>query len=87
MEASQSKLILYLIVLLGLIGGYLYNASLDPTAVVPATPTGISAAALDAVRTLKIDYGVLQNAQFQQLRIFGQFPVPTFAPGKSNPFQ
>lgn len=86
MATQQNKLILYLIILLGLVGGYLYNAQFDPIEVVPALPAGITPAGLSTFRTLQIDYSVLQNPEFGSLRIFGEFPVPTSAPGKSNPF-
>lgn len=87
MATQQSKLILYLIILVGLIGGYMYNVQFDPQDVVPELPLGISQAALSTLGSLKIDYRVLQNPDFENLRIFGEFPVPTSAPGKRNPFQ
>lgn len=87
MAHTQSKLILYLIILLGLVGGYMYNAQIDPNEAVSDLPVGISPAALSTLGTLKVDYGILQDPDFGGLRIFGEFPVPTTAPGKSNPFQ
>ena len=85
--ASQSKLILYLIILLGLVGGFLYSNQFDPTEKVLPQPDGINAADLNAFGSLKVNYTVLQNEGYQELRIFGELPVPTTAPGKSNPFQ
>lgn len=87
MAQTQSKLILYLIILLGLVGGYLYNAQFDPAEAVPEFPVGINPAALTRFASFHVNYGVLQNPDFGELRIFGEFPVPTTAPGKSNPFQ
>lgn len=87
MAENQGKIILYLIILLGFIGGYLYNAQSDPSAVVPALPTGVTPAALSAFKTLKVDYSVLSDARYGGLRIFGQFPVPSGSAGKSDIFQ
>lgn len=86
MDKSQSKLILYLILLVGLVGGYLYNASIDHSADVSLLPAGVSAAGLQALSSLNINYSIIEDAQFGQLRIFGQFPVPASAPGKQNIF-
>jgi hypothetical protein len=82
----QSKLIIYLIVFLGLVGGFLYNSELDPAANVPVVPAGVNSNDLNAFRTLHINYAVIENSAFQELRIFGAFPVPSTAPGKDNPF-
>jgi hypothetical protein len=87
MASQQGKIILYLIILLGLVGGYMYNAQFDPTEVVPEFPLGINQSALTSLGNLKVDYRVLQNPDFETLRIFGSFPVPTSAPGKNNPFR
>ena len=86
MDKSQSKLILYLILLLGFVGGYLYNANLDHTSSIAPLPSGVTATGLDSLETLRINYAVLQNAEFGALRIFGEFPVPTTATGKQNIF-
>lgn len=86
MDKQQSKLILYLILLLGLVGGYLYDANLDHSAGIASLPSGVTATGLQSLSTLKVNYTVLQNAQFDSLRIFGEFPVPTGAPGKTNIF-
>ena len=84
---SQTKLILYLIILMGLVGGFLFNGQSDPSEAVAPQPQDISSADLNAFSSLKVDYTVLQDERFIDLRIFGEFPIPTSAPGKSNPFQ
>lgn len=86
-STSQTRLILYLIVLLGLVGGFLYNGQFDPRDVVPPIPEEIDLVGLNAFGSLKVNYTVLQNEGYQNLRIFGELPVPTTAPGKANPFQ
>ncbi|HXV26803.1 MAG TPA: hypothetical protein VD862_02170 [Candidatus Paceibacterota bacterium] len=84
---SQNRLIVGLVIIVGLVGGYLYTSQLDPTAAVPPLPSNVDPQSLAPYKTLRIDFSVLNNPQYQQLRIIGQFPVPTTAPGKSNPFQ
>ncbi|MDX1440629.1 MAG: hypothetical protein R3284_12075 [Rubricoccaceae bacterium] len=84
---SQSRLVLYLIMLLGLVGGYLFNAQRDPAEAVPPQPQEVSTGDLNAFASLRVNYTALQSQVYQDLRIFGDVPVPTTAPGKSNPFQ
>jgi len=81
------SLIPFLIILVGLVGGYFYSASLDYTADVPPVPANVRTSTLTKLKQLKVNYSILENEQYQDLRIFGQIPVPTSAPGKSNPFQ
>lgn len=82
-----NKLIPYLIILFGLVGGYLYAGSLDPTASIPPVPANISTSTLKKFKNMRVNYSILENEQYQELRIFGTYPVPTSAPGKTNPFQ
>ena len=84
---SQNRLIVGLVIVVGLVGGYLYSSQLDPTAAVPPLPSNVNSQSLAAFKTLHIDFSVLNNPQYQKLRIIGQYPVPSAAPGKSNPFQ
>lgn len=84
---SQTKLILYLIILLGLVGGFLFNGQSDPNEAVAPQPQDISSSGLNVFSSLEVNYTFLQDERFIDLRIFGEFPIPTSAPGKSNPFQ
>ncbi len=86
-SAKQSPLILYLVMLLGLVLGYLYNSQSDPAAAVPGVPANLQLTSLKGLDGLKIDYTVLESDQFQQLRVFGQIPVQVGSGGKENPFQ
>jgi hypothetical protein len=83
----QSPLILYLIMILGFVAGFLYNGQADPTAVVPPLSPKLQATALKGLETVRVDYSVLAQPQFQELRIFGQLPVQPGVGGKSDPFQ
>ena len=84
---TQSRLIVGLVIIVGLVGGFLYSSQLDPTAAVPPLPSNVNVQSLAPYKTLHIDFTVLNNPRYQELRIIGQNPVPTTAPGKSNPFQ
>lgn len=84
---KQSPVLLYLIMLLGFVLGFLYNSRLDPSAQVPQIPAAFQLTSLQGLRNLKIDYSVLESDQFQQLRVFGQLPVSVYPGGKTDPFQ
>lgn len=83
----QNKLIPYLLILVGLVGGYFYSSAIDPTAGVPPVPANISTSNLAQKKRLKVNYTILQNEGYGNLRIFGPYPVPTDASGKRDPFQ
>ena len=80
-------MLLYLIMLLGFVLGFLYNSQFDPTAsVTPVKPT-FQLASLKGLDTLKVDYSLLTNPQFKDLKVFGQLPVKVEGGGKTDPFQ
>ncbi len=83
----QSSLLLYLIVVLGFVLGFMYNSQLDPTAAVPALDPKLQLSSLRGLERVKIDDAILSSEQFTSLRIFGQLPVQVIGGGKSNPFQ
>lgn len=84
---KQSPTLLYLIILLGIVVGYLYNSQTDPSASVPPVPAKDQLTSLQPFTNLKIDYSLLTSDQFRQLRIFGELPVQAQAGGKSDPFR
>lgn len=84
---KQSPVLLYLIMLLGFVLGFLYNNQVDPTADVPQVPAQFQLTSLQGLQNLKIDYSLLASDQFKQLRIFGQLPVQVTDGGKTDPFQ
>lgn len=83
----QSALLGYLIMALGLMGGFLYYSQLDFSSDVPAIEQRHQMANMKGLENIKIDYRILQNDEFQQLRIFGQILVKPQGNGKENPFQ
>ena len=84
---KQSPTLLYLIILLGLVLGYLYNSQSDPAASVPAVPAQDQLTTLQPFSNLNIDYSLLTSTQFKQLQVFGELPVQPQTGGRSNPFQ
>ncbi len=84
---KESPLILYLIMLLGVVLGFVYTSQTSPAGNVPPVPANFELTSLRGLDTLKIDYSMLTSQQFQALRVFGSLPVIPQTGGKSNPFQ
>ena len=84
---KKSPLILYLIILLGFVLGYVYSSQTDPTANVPPIDAKYQASSIKSLASLKIDFSILTKQQFQDLRVFGDYPVQPGTGGNSNPFQ
>jgi hypothetical protein len=84
---KQSPVLLYLIMLLGFVLGFLYNSQLDPSAAVEPISPRFLLTSLRGLEGLKIDYAMLTSPQFQSLRVFGQLPVPVQPGGKDDPFR
>ena len=84
---KQSPIILYLIMLLGVVLGFLYTSQVNPAAQVPPVPANYELTSMRGLDTLKIDYSMFSSEQFQQLRIFGSLPVQPQSGGKTDPFR
>jgi len=85
--AKQSPMLLYLIMLLGLVLGFLYNSQTDPASEVTPVPANLQLTSLKGLESLRIDYAALQSEAFKSLRVYGELPVQPAAGGKTNPFQ
>ncbi len=83
----KSPILLYLIMTLGFVVGFLYDSQTDPTANVEPILPKYQLASLRGLDTLNIDYSILNQPQFQALKVFGQIPVQPGAGGKTDPFQ
>lgn len=83
----ESKLLIYLIMALGLVLGFLYANGLDPAATIEPLPVKLQASALQSIRAARIDDTILKSEAFKSLRVFGSLPVEPSAGGKSNLFQ
>jgi hypothetical protein len=86
-QPQQSKLLLYLIMMLGLVLGYLYVGMDDPALAVPALLPELQVASVQSLQSAKVDDSILSSDGFKSLKVFGSLPVPTDAGGKSDPFQ
>ena len=86
-SSTSAKLIAYLIVLFGFVMGFVYNNAVDTTVGIEAIPPNFQISSFHGLDKLTIDYSILQNAQFQQLQVFGELPVSVPPGGTSNLFQ
>jgi len=85
--AKQSPMLLYLIMMLGLVVGFLYNSQADPASEVTPVPANFQLISLKGLENLRIDYTALQSEAFRSLRTYGELPVQAGSGGKTNPFQ
>lgn len=76
-----------MVMLLGLLMGFLYSTSNDPAANVPLLDVKYQTTSLQSLRAAKIDEAIINSETFKSLRIFGSLPVIPAAGVKSNPFQ
>lgn len=84
---QQSSLLIYLIALMGLVLGFLYNSQTDPAADIPPISSRFQLSALRGLEDIRIDFSLLQSDQLQSLRVFGQLPVQVPQGGKADPFR
>ncbi len=87
MQSSPSKLYILLIVLVGLVGGYVvYSQWFKSTTAVIPPPMLSNQDNLTAFQNLKIDFSVLDNALSKGLIISGESPVNPGVTGKKDIF-
>lgn len=86
-HSGQNKLLLYLIMLLGLVFGYVYAGSADPSSAVPPLKNEYGMSTVQPLKEASIDKALIENDVFESLRVFGSLPVKPEAGGKDNPFQ
>ena len=87
MDTSPSKLYLALIILVGLIGGYIaYSQWLQPLEeAIPPAPVS-QQDTLKSFQSLKIDFSVLNDAAYKDLVTSGESPVSPGVAGKKDLF-
>lgn len=87
---NQSKLIITLIIVVGLAGGYLYYSQIIYPGLPPAAPLPISAEdkTFDQLKNISLDSltTVINNAAYTTLSSFGESPVNPGATGKKDLF-
>ncbi len=85
---SSSKLYIILIVLTGLVGGYVfYSQWIQPSeAAVPAPPIGNTRDGLSEFKDMKINFSILNDATYKGLITSGESPVNPGVTGKKDLF-
>lgn len=86
-STKQNTSLLYLIMLLGFVLGFLYNSRVDPTAGVPPVDVRHQMTSLRGLESARIDASLVSSEQFKELRVFGSLPVQPVGNGKSDPFR
>lgn len=84
-SSQQSLLITVLIVIVGFVGGYLYNSSVGSMESVPTLPAAANES-FKRLKDLKINFDLLNDPLYKALQINGQFPVDSSSAGKRDPF-
>ncbi len=83
---TSPKLIAALIILLGVLGGYLYYSQLLP-ATEPISPPPIGEKdGLKQFENFKIDFSIINNQLFRSLAAYGEAPVNPGVTGKKDIF-
>jgi len=86
-SSSNSKLYIALIVLTGLVGGYVfYSQWIKPAEVLIPPPLINKQDNLNSFKTLKIDFKVLDDSAYKSLIISGESPVNPGVTGKKDLF-
>lgn len=84
-QTQTEKLILGLIIIVGLVGGYFYYSSSDRIAGVELNPPTIGKD-LEKIKNITFDFTIFDKISFKELKIFGEFPVPMGDEGKQDLF-
>ncbi len=88
---TTSPVILGAIVVLGFLLGYVYYANYIQGTITPSPLPHIKADdTLNKFKNLNISFTIFDDAQFRVLKIFGESPIDTGNPGRTNiftPFQ
>ena len=72
-QLGQSRVILYFIVLIGIIVGYLTYSGADPLSLTEETI--IRRDDLESFSNFAIDFSILEDERYRSLEIFGESPV------------
>lgn len=84
---SSPNLIPLLVVVLGIVGGYLYYSNVSSNSEpVYNLPQEIQQDSLSQFKNLELNFKVLENSKYRSLEIFGESPVSPGTPGKTNIF-
>lgn len=86
MKTSQTNLFTILIIVVGIVGGYLYYAQVDITLELPASTVVQSKDDLTQFENININFSVLDDERFKNLRVQGESPVDAGQTGKRDIF-
>jgi len=85
-QNQTNNLFPILIIIVGVVAGYLYYSNVTSAVELPPLPAGVARDDLRAFKNLQLDFTFSDNAQFKMLEQFGEFPVNPGVSGKSNIF-
>ncbi len=87
-QFGRSKIILSLIIMIGLVAGYMsYSQADDPTVGVISNQPAIKAGDLEYFNNFNVDFSILDDPRYKDLEIFGENPVDAGIIGeRKNPF-
>jgi len=83
-KRQTSNILIYLLILLGLLGGYIYYSQIAVSDVeaVPALPKDT----LSGFKEIILDFEIFQRIDFKNLKIIGESPVKPDPGGKTDLF-
>jgi len=87
MQTANTKLFTSLIILVGIVAGYIYYSqflALNEAPLPPAAGSGRDG--LSDFKNLKINFSIFDNPAYKALMVFGQVPVSPGVTGKKDVF-
>lgn len=87
-STTQSKLVTYFLILLGFAAGYLYQSKIGGAqANIAPLPEESKEDDWKSLEKLNVDFNLLQDSTYKNLKVFGELPVNPGNRGKDDPFQ
>lgn len=84
-QKSTEKIIIFLLVVIGFVGGYFYYSSVASLSVREIEKPVISKD-LEQFKNIKFDLSIFDKMTFKELKIFGESPVKRGEEGKTDLF-
>jgi hypothetical protein len=87
-NSSISPVLLLLIVVLGVLGGFIYNSQITPATDERIKPIkSISPEdTLSKLKSSKLDFSILEDETFKNLKVFVELPINAGETGRENIF-
>lgn len=81
---QTEKVIIFLIIMVGIVGGYFYYSSVvEEVSVIPAP---VLSRDLREFKKISFDFSIFDKVSFKELKIFGEHPLKPGTEGKANLF-